>query len=80
MSGHEIVELGRVVAVLALVAAAAALATPKGRLPLALRGICRIVRRDRNLPDAPPATGPAPARRRLLAFALVLLAVVLAAG
>lgn len=73
-------QAGRVVAVLALVVAAAALATPPGRLPLALRGLCRVLRRDRGLPDAPQSAAPAPAWRRALAFALVVAAAVLAAA
>lgn len=71
-------QFGRIVAVLALLIAAALLATPPGRLPLALRGVYRILRRDRGLPDAAPSSEPAPTGRRLLAFALVLLAAALA--
>lgn len=71
-------QFGRLVAVLALLVVAALLATPPGRLPLALRGVYRIVRRDRGLPSAPPAAGPVSAGRRLLAFVLVLAAAALA--
>ena len=67
-----------VVLVVALLGAAAALATPPGRLPLALRGVCRMLRKDRGESAAPPAAGPAPLWRRTLAFALVLLAVLVA--
>ena len=73
-----LLQLGRLVAVLALLIAAAFLATPPGRLPLALRGVCAILRRDRGLPPAPGAAAPAPAWKRLLALALVLLAAALA--
>ncbi len=73
-----LLQFGRVVGVLALLIVAALLATPPGRLPLALRGVYRILRRDRGLPDAVPSAGPAPTGRRLLAFALVLLAAALA--
>ena len=38
--------LVKVVAVLALLVVAAALATPPGRLPLALRGLNKLLRRD----------------------------------
>ena len=72
-------QASRLVGVLALVVAAAALATPPGRLPLALRGVCRVLRRDRGLPDA-PSGAPAPAWRRVLAFVLVLAAAALAAA
>ena len=78
----------RILAVLALLAAAGALATPKGRLPLALRGLAKVLgqssRPDSNrdapsLPDAnrPDKTLPDLAHR-LLALALVLFAAVLA--
>ena len=72
-------QAARLVAVLSLLIAAALLATPPGRLPLALRGVYRILRRDRGLPeDAAAMRGAAPARKRLLAFLLVLAAAALA--
>ncbi len=73
-----VIQFLRVVVVLALLIVAAVLATPKGRLPLALRGVYRIMKRDRGeeVPEIPEAK--APLSRRLLAFVLVLLAVVLA--
>lgn len=73
-----LLQFGRIVGVLALLIVAALLATPPGRLPLALRGVYRILRRDRGLPDAAPSAGPASTGRRLLAFVLVLLAAALA--
>ena len=62
----------RVAAVVAMLGAAAALATPPGRLPLALRGLARLLR-------ARPAEkeGGVPAWRRALALALVLAAAAL---
>ena len=72
----------RILAILALLAAAGALATPKGRLPLALRGLAKVL--GNSSPDSPL---PAPNRpdktlpdltHRLLALGLVFLAVVLA--
>ncbi|MBO6067284.1 MAG: hypothetical protein J6P80_03935 [Kiritimatiellae bacterium] len=66
-------ELASVTAVMALVLAAAALATPKGRVPLALRGIKKILKRDSGDPDGAKAE-PAPLLRRLTALALVVLA------
>ena len=73
-------ELARIVAVIALVCAAAAVATPKGRVPLALRGVLRILRKDRVLADAARDGGPQPVSlgKRLLGAALVLLALLLA--
>ena len=67
-----------VVLVVALLGAAAALATPPGRLPLALRGVYRIMRKDRGESAAPPDSGPAPLWRRILAFLLVVFAVLIA--
>ena len=66
-----------VILIVALLGAAAALATPPGRLPLALRGVYRIMRKDRGENPAPPAAGPAPLWRRILAFFLVVLAALL---
>ena len=60
----------RIVAVMALVCVAAAMATPKGRLPLALRGLAKLLRQD--------AAGTVSAGKRALAFLLVILAIVLA--
>ena len=67
-----------VIVIIALLGAAAALATPPGRLPLALRGVYRIMKKDRGESAAPPVTGPAPLWRRILAFILVVFAALLA--
>ena len=72
----------RLVAVIALVCGAAALATPKGRLPLALRGLAKLLRRDAGtVPSSSPRTcsgQPVSLAKRLLAFVLILVAAVLA--
>ena len=70
----------RVFAVVALLGAAAALATPRGRLPLALRGLQRLVRQDRGeAPDRSEDRGKAvPFGRRLVALLLLLAAVAVA--
>ena len=77
---HALIEIVRIVVVLALVCVAAALLTPKGRVPLALRGICRILRKDRALPGAEQdgTPQPVPPGRRLLGTCLLLLAFALA--
>ena len=74
------VEIARIVFVIALLGFAAALATPKGRMPLALRGVCRILRKDRGetAASADSSAAKVPLWRRLLAFVLVLIAVLTA--
>ena len=67
-----------VVLVIALLGAAAALATPPGRIPLALRGVYRILKKDRGECAAQPSSGPAPLWRRILAFLLVVFAALIA--
>ena len=75
-------QIVRICAVIALVSIAAALATPRGRLPLALRGLAKLLARDRGLPESAGAAGgraqPVSGGRRALAFFLVLLATLLA--
>lgn len=70
-------EVARVFAVIALVGFAAFLATPPGRLPLALRGIRRMLRRDLGAVE-PAVEANAALWRRVLAFLLVLAAAALA--
>ncbi|MCR5750958.1 MAG: hypothetical protein K6G91_03265 [Kiritimatiellae bacterium] len=66
-------EIARITAVVALLAAAAAVAAPKGRVPLALRGLSKVLRRD--VPSAAPGDPePVSRGRRFLAFVLVVLA------
>ena len=73
---EALVWIAKIVLVVALLGVAAALATPKGRLPLALRGLKRILDRDRNrsADDGCGGSGPS-ATRRFVAFVLVVLAV-----
>ena len=87
-------QIVRLVAVVALLCAAAAIATPKGRLPLALRGLARDLGDGRAGSMTPHGSSdfalqsglrPADSRRfhrnrptRALAFALVILAILLA--
>ncbi len=78
MKSYDVLELIRLVAVLVLIIFAAALATPKGRLPLALRGVLKILKRDglkaADIQDVQPVS----TARRFVAFLLVLVAIVLA--
>ena len=69
--------LFRVILVIATLVLAAVLATPPGRLPLALRGLAKMMRRDNGLPSPAPDARASTARR-LAAFVLVLVAAVLA--
>lgn len=74
-------QIVRICLVLALVCVAAALATPKGRLPLALRGLAKLLRQDDSRTVAASATAaaqPVPLTKRLLAFLLILLALLIA--
>lgn len=73
----ELGELASVVLVMGLVLVAAALCTPKGRIPLALRGINKILRRDGAAAPAQPPE-KVPLWRKLAAFILVLVAFFLA--
>ena len=70
-------QIVRVVVVVALLIAAALLATPQGRLPLALRGVYKIMKRDRAEPERVPEVKPPSTLKRTLAFLLVLVAVAL---
>ena len=60
---------------MALVAAAGVAATPRGRIPLALRGIAKVLGRGATLVPEPERV---PAWRKALAFALTILAAVVA--
>ena len=75
-------QIARLVAVVALLCAAAAVATPKGRLPRALRGLAKMVARDRGQTQSTAVDGcrlqSVSAGKRTLAFLLVLLAILLA--
>ena len=70
-------QVARVAAVVALLAAAAVVATPKGRLPLALRGVFRVMRRDGAVTGDEPMAARVSATRKFVAFLLLLAAVVL---
>ena len=71
-------QIVRICAVIALVCVAAALATPKGRLPLALRGLAKVLDDGRAGSMTPPRRFHRNRPTRMLAFILVLLAILLA--
>ena len=71
-------QIARIVLVVVLLAAAAIVATPKGRVPLALRGMLRTLRRDGALAGAvPQGEAHVSAVRKAVALLLVLAAVAL---
>ncbi len=71
----------RFIAVIAFLGLAAFLATERGKLPLALRGLRKMMRRDAGLaakePEREKKSG-VPQWKRLLAFVLVIVAFVIA--
>ena len=77
-----VLQIARLVVVLALLCVAAAIATPKGRLPLALRGVAKLLARDRGQTQSTAVDGcrlqSVSAGKRAFAFVLVLLAILLA--
>lgn len=75
---HATFQILRLAAVIGLVVGAAALATPPGRLPLALRGLAKVLARGRPGGVGTPETRPVSSWRRLLAFLLVVLAAAVA--
>ena len=75
-------QIARLVAILALLCVAAVLATPKGRLPLALRGVAKLLARDRGQAQSTAVDGcrvqSVSAGKRALALAFVILAILIA--
>ena len=80
------IQIARLVAILALLCVAAAIATPKDRIPLALRGLAKMLRScevpelrgsEAEQPRNPVTPQPS-VRKRGLAFTLVILAILLA--
>lgn len=69
-------QVARIVLVIVLLTLAAAIATPKGRLPLALRGIKRMLNKD-NGATMPLTSAPERVTigKRLIAFALILITI-----
>lgn len=70
----------RFILVIILLGVAAILATEKGKLPLALRGMKRVLQRDAGISrqPGPAGEGGVPTWKRLLAFLLVLVAFLVA--
>lgn len=76
-------QLVRVILVILLVVFAAALSTPKGRLPLAIRGLARILKKETNPTlnthnsSLNTREAPVPVWKKTLAFILVIIAALL---
>lgn len=71
--------IAKIVLVVSLLSVAAAISTPKGRLPLALRGVRKMMRLDRGEVAMKERDGkPVSSQRKALAFLLILLAVLIA--
>ena len=66
----------RFIVVILILGIVAALATEKGKLPLALRGMKRVLQREAG--STPSGHNAVPLWRRLLAFILVVLAFIVA--
>ena len=74
------VQIVRLAAVIGLLAVAAAIATPRGRVPLALRGLAKMLAHDRGQSTVVECSRrqSVSGGRRALAFTLVLIAILLA--
>lgn len=69
----------KIVLVVLLLGVAAAISTPKGRLPLALRGVRKMMRLDRcEAAMTEKEKCPVSSLRKVLAFLFILLAVFIA--
>lgn len=70
-------ELARIVLVMAMLIVAGLLCTPKGRLPLALRGLKKLLKKDGH-DFAPEEEKVVPSNRKFIAFIIVLAAAAIA--
>lgn len=76
MSETEILELLRVIAVIGLVVTAAVLATPPNKIPLALRGLAKML--GKSAESAKTAVAVVPTYKKILAFLIVVIAFIIA--
>lgn len=68
----------RFIFVIAFLGLAAALLTDRNRLPLALRGLKRVLKKDEGVSKESANVSTVTPKKRLLAFILILLAFVVA--
>ena len=72
-----VIQISKVVAVIVLLGAASAISTPKGRLPLALRGLFKTL--GRELPSKlEPEISSVPLWKKIISLILVLAALTVA--
>lgn len=76
MSETEILELLRVIAVIGLVVTAAVLATPPNKIPLALRGLAKML--GKSAESDKTAVAVVPTYKKILAFLIVVIAFIIA--
>lgn len=74
MTSADLFALARVITVIVLVVSAAVLTTPPNEIPLALRGLAKLLGREQPKREVVPV----PVWKKLLAFALVIIAFILA--
>lgn len=74
MTSFDLFALLRVITVIVLVVAAAVLTTPPNKIPLALRGLAKLLGREQPKREMIPV----PTWKKLLAFVLVVVAFILA--
>lgn len=74
MTSADLFALLRVITVIVLVVSAAVLTTPPNKVPLALRGLAKLLGRERPQREVVPV----PTWKKLLAFVLVIVAFILA--
>lgn len=75
---NEVLICLRVAIVVGCLCVAAAIATPKGRIPFALRGVLRVLRKDIGTRIGDASEPVVSRKRRIAAFLLVLVAVIVA--
>lgn len=68
----------RFIVVILLLGCAAALLTDKNKLPLALRGVRKVLQKDQGAPAGREQKATVTPARRLLAFVLILIAFAIA--
>lgn len=74
----DALQIFRIIAVVILVVLAAALATPPNRIPLALRGLARLMRKDNGIISNSDKSASVSTWKKVLSFLLIVVAFALA--